>query len=256
MKKILFLFAVLLSFSSCTNTVSDNSEDLPYNIICFIDFSETPDWEDRMNSMKVIIQNSVINKLGYNAKLIILPLDKGSITGSKEILIGTTRDEFDYIPDMTAPPDEEKVARENLQKTRDSLINVFNTAFSVTSKERKSLQKGTDIFGAIDQAGQYITKGKNLIIFFSDMMNWSNDLKMEPGNFTLSAIEDKLAKSPALTLPESSIYVLTGNVSHIDADHFKAVKQFWEKYFQKQQIVLLDFSSGNVTQLEKLITNQ
>lgn len=254
MKKILFLFVVLCSGFSCTN--SDKSDKLPYNIICFIDFSETPDWEARMNSMKGIIQNSVINKLGFNVKLVILPLDKGSITGSKEILTGTTLDEFDYIPDMTAPVDEEKVAKENLQKTRDSLNNVFNTAFSITSTERKGLQKGTDIFGAIDQAGQYTTKGKNLIIFFSDMMNWSSDLKMEPGNYSSSTVDDKLAKSPDLTLPESSVYVLTGNVSHIDADHYKAVKQFWGKYFQKQQIELLDFSSGNVTQLEKLITNQ
>lgn len=249
------LLNVLVVLDSCDNADRKIKQQ---NVICFIDFSETPDWPDRMRSMKEVIKKSIIAKLPYNTKLVILPLDKSSANASKEILVATIADEFDFIPDGTASIDEEKVALEKIKKLKDSLIVKFDSEFDITTSERKGMQKGTDIFGALQQAQRYlnITEGnENSIILLSDMMNWNSTLKMESGNFNPSMLNSAIKEAPTSDLKGINILVYTGNTNYIDAVHYAVVKMFWEKYFKREQIKLIDYSSGALTSLENYISN-
>jgi len=237
------------TFTSCT-------KEKKKAIVCLIDFSETPEWNSRMEMLKQVTINSIISKISFNTSLVILPLDKASASGSEELLSGRTLNEFDYIPDMTAPPDEDRVSQENLQKTKDSLKQEFSQLFDKALQSRVGLQKGTDIFGALEQAKRYLPEGgQNIIILLSDMMNWSNDLKMEPGNFNTASIEQALKKVPAANLSNAKILIYTGQTGYLPADHFKTVQQFWEKYFSQNNIQLVDYSSGAITKLEETVAH-
>jgi len=252
---IFFLLLLVLLLNACKSS-ADKQAARQKQIVCFIDFSETADWPARMEKMQALVANSVIGKLSFNTKLIILPIDKASATGGKEILTGTTLDEFDYIPDMTSQVDEETVSKENLEKIKDSLKSIFNTRFPAILEERKGQARGTDIFGALEEAKRYATNTKNtLVILLSDMMNWSADLKMEQSNFNASNLEKGLEKAPAVQLSGSSVFVFTGDVSYIDAVHYNTVKSFWKQYFQKNNMPLIDYSSAAVSELEKNIGN-
>lgn len=239
---------LLVLTTGCNNIVKQK------NIICLIDFSETPEYESRMEHLRGVVNNSIISKIGYNTKLTVLPIDKASVSSSKEILCGLTLDQFDYIPEMTAAADEEKIATENLKKATDSLKTLFNQNFSDALKYRKEnkLDKGTDIIGALDQSKRYISNdGENLVIILSDMMNWTDNLKMEQGNFSSNSIETALKKSAPISLGNTKIFVYTGSTSYISGEHYKTVQGFWTKYFNQNNVSLIDYSSGAVSKLEE-----
>lgn len=255
-KIILFflLSTIVLIVISCTGSGNKIKQ---HTIVCYIDYSETQDWPERMNTMKAVIKNSLINKLSYNTQLVILPIDKSSSNASKEIIIENVADEFDFIPDGTASIDEEKVAANNLQKLRTDITTRFEKSFDKTASERIGLKQGTDIFGALQQAKRYfnLTKGgKFSIILLSDMMNWSPSLKMEEANFNVSNINKALQNAPVCDLKGVNVLVFTGETNYIDAGHYELVKKFWEKYFNREQLTLIDYSSGALSSLEKFIS--
>ena len=241
----------------CCFLLGCNNKQPHNNIICFVDFSEAPEWNKRLEDFRNLIQHAVIGNMRVEESIVVLPIDKASLTAGTEIYKATFKKELQYIPERTSPIDEDKVLAKNVQQDRDSFSSAFARRFETVKSERIKQIQGTDIFGALEQAKKYVEPDqKNIIILFSDMMNWSSELKMEPDNFSLSSVNIALQKAPSVQIFNARVIVFTGNLSQISQLHFKAVKQFWTEYFKKQNIELVEYSSGAVTSLEKAISSK
>ncbi|MFN4050409.1 MAG: hypothetical protein ACK4J3_19295, partial [Acinetobacter pittii] len=93
------------------------------------------------------------------------------------------------------------------------------------------------------------------IFLFSDMMNWTNTLKMEPQDkgFNSNTLESSLTKVRNVDLSNSTVIVLTGEQVDVSADHFNLVKSFWTKYFETNNSKLYDYNSASLTKLKEIM---
>lgn len=251
------LFSVLNSCDRSTQELSKLIEGKPesLNLICFVDFSGSIP-ESTKEDYKNIIIKDIIPSLGIKDKIVILPIDYGTQTGSKEIFAVNFGDR-EYVSKMT--PLNEKPAKEksNLKLRKDSLIQSLNENYSAISKEREKYAHGTDIFGALQTSKQYIGKDKNnLIIFFSDMEQSDGKINMEKELSNDINIEKLIEKSPTADLKETEIIVYTGEQPKLSIDKYKLYKEFWEKYFSRYSVKLASYESGNKSVIvEKLKMN-
>jgi hypothetical protein len=116
------------------------------------------------------------------------------------------------------------------------------------------LQQGTDILGALGYSGKYYEDDQeNIIIFLSDMMNWSGNLKMEEGHFDGSMVDKKLNETPNVEGKSAKVIVITGDITNISSKHFEVVSDFWNKYFKKNNFILVDYTSAGKAKLEELM---
>lgn len=75
----------------------------------------------------------------------------------------------------------------------------------------------------------FLWYGNSFIIILSDMMNWSDRLKMEPGSsqFTEKSLPAALKNVPAVEMPNAKVLVLTAAIpSNVTQKHFELVKSF------------------------------
>ncbi len=249
------LIAMALLISSCNSSCT--KKVVHKNIICYIDFSVNPNWDARINYYGDVINNSIIKNMSYNDRIVILPIDNGTTTNSQEILNNSLKKQFDYIPDGISPLDEDRVAEENLEKDKKAFCDAFNTNISSAKISRANLTKGTDITGALQDVSKYYQEGQeNIIVLLSDMMNWSGNLKMEEGSFTAELIDKKLAELSSIEGKNVKVIVHTGDITNISSKHFSIVNEFWKKYFEKNNFVLYDYSSGGKAKMEELLVSR
>lgn len=243
----LVLFVTIL-VSSC------EKEKVHKNIICYVDFSENPNRAKRVADYAEVINNSIIKNMSFNDRIVILPIDNGTITNNIELLDKSLKKQFDYIPDGTSPLDEDRVAQENLDKDIKAMTDEFNASIAKALTDRANLTKGTDIIGALNGIGTYYqARQKNIVVLLSDMMNWSSNLKMEQGSFTANMVDKKLAELPTIDGQKAIVLVHAGDITNISNDHYNAVNGFWKKYFDKNNFSLDDYSSTGKSKLEEII---
>lgn len=225
------------------------------NIICVVDFSDSKNAATRLQFYMTVIKDNIIPTLGLHDKIVVMPIDKASITNSSDILLDDLS-ERTFEPDMASPMEEEQIIKENLKKFKDSLAIAFSRNFQVAVNSRSISSHGTDIFGALDIAKSKLRKGDdNYLILLSDMMNWSNTLNMEPGNnnFNKGTVDEILGNVPDITMPNTTALVLTAEQVEVSAEHFQLVQSFWTKYFAKNQVRLFDYNSASISKLDEML---
>lgn len=224
------------------------------NIICYIDFSENPNFDKRVNYYNDVMNNSIIGNMSFEDRIVVLPIDNGTLTNSSEIIIDSLKKQSDYVPDGTSPLDEDAVAQKNADTEKKKISKDLTAKIQQAKLDRSGLKKGTDIIGALSSANKYYEDGQdNIVIFLSDMMNWSNNLKMEEGSFNASMIDSKLAELPKIDGKSANVLIHTGDLTNISEKHFNILNQFWTKYFQNNKFTLVDYSSGSTSKLDELV---
>lgn len=247
--RIILSAIVLLSIASCEKQKS-------MNVICLVDFSKTIEGST-VNWYKKTIEEGILRKEGFKDRLTVLPIDFGSQTASEEIFkVDFSKNNYE---NEFAGLQADEVKMKNHQDSIGSAIKKFNISFSNARITRAGFDKGTDIFGALKQAEKYFDPEKvNLIVVFSDMLQFTDKTRMNFENHLNSSdeIEKHLSIADKADLSNIQVIVLTGVQSNIRPEKFNVVKSFWEKYFQNCNGNLIDYSSGAVTRMEELISNQ
>lgn len=225
------------------------------NFICVVDFSDSKNALERLQFYMNVIKDNIIPKLGIYDKISVIPIDNASLTNSSDIILEDLSTN-NFEPEMASPMEEEQLTKENLRKYKESLSLRFVQNFQNVINQRNKSNQGTDIFGALE-----VVKGKlkvaddNYLIILSDMMNYNSTLNMEPDNkgFDRSALDDILAKISNNEMPNTIALVLTGEQVEATPEHFKLVKTFWTKYFEKNRIKLYDYNSASVSKLNEMM---
>lgn len=246
----ILIFASLTLITSCKREVPKGN-----NIICLIDFSDAQNSNERLLFYMTAIKKNIIPKLGIYDKITILPIDKASVTNSSDIFLANLS-EIEFEPEMASPMEEEQIIQDNLKKYKSTLTITFDKKFQETINTRTKSNHGSDIFGALEVAKNKLNpQDDNYIILFSDMMNWSNSLKMEPNNvnFNYKTLDAQLEKIQKIDFENSKIIIITGEQIEVSSDHFNLVKTFWTKYFFLNNSNLIDYNSASLTKLDELI---
>lgn len=249
---ITLLIATIALMTSC-KCGQKREEPKGKNIVCLIDFSDAKNANERLLFYMTSIKENIIPKLGLNDKLTVLPIDRASVTNSSDIFLANLSQK-NFEPEMASPMEEEQIIQDNLKKYKDTLSVKFEESFQTAINNRNKSSLGTDIFGALEVAKNKLSSSdENYICLFSDMMNWTNTLKMEPQDFNAGKLEHSLAKAQNVDLSNANIIVLTGEQLEVSADHFNLVKSFWTKYFQSNNAKLYDYNSGSLTKLKEVM---
>lgn len=242
--------SLILTMAICITIQSCKKEKIHRNIICLVDFSVNPQWEARLDYYEDVIASSVVPNMSYEDRLVVLPIDNGSVTNSEELLDDSLKKQFDYIPDGTSPMVEDEVSETNLKKDLEKIAEKLSENLQNTRASRSDLKKGTDILGALSGATNYYQPGqRNIIILLSDMMNWSSKLKMEPGSFDSAMIEAKLSEIGVIDGQGTVVIVHTGDITNVSNEHFLTIKDFWTRFFKQNGFSLEDFSSAGRSNL-------
>ena len=252
--KPIIILTIAITFVSC-KWGSTREEPKGKNIICMVDFSHSKNSNQRLLFYMNTIEKEIFPKLNCYDKILVIPIDNASITNTTDIFA----DDFskiDFEPEFSSPMEEEKLTMENLKKYQDSISNVFRINFNSALSDRALANNGTDIFGAIDIIKSRISANDdNYLIFFSDMMNYTKSLNMEPSNtnFNSSMIDKILLSTPVFNQSNITVLVLTGEQVEVTLEHFTLVKKFWVKYFEKNNIKLFDYNSASLSKLKELM---
>ncbi len=229
------------------------------NIVCVVDFSESSNRAERLHFYQEVIEKNIIPALGEYDKLMIIPLDKESLTNSSDILVADFST-HNFRPEIASPMEEDAILQATLKKARDSVAVVFVTNFKQAINDRTTGKQATDIFGALDIAkGRLNNHDKNYLIMLSDMMNWSSSIKMEPANkaFTTGNNAAGLAENaPQCDLQKCMALVVTGKQVDASSEHFRKVQEFWQAYFKKNNATLHDYSSVSLVKLRELMAEK
>jgi hypothetical protein len=225
------------------------------NIVCVVDFSDSKNATERMQFYMHVIKNNIIPTLGQYDKITVIPIDKTSITNSSDILLKDLSSK-EFVPENASPVEEDELTASNLKKYIDTLQTEFEKNFQLAITSRSKDNHGTDIFGALSVVQIKFKDTKdNYLIMLSDMMNWSNTLKMEPadGVLTNGTLSNCLTKIPNYEMPNTTALVLTAEQVEVSPEHFQLVKSFWTKYFEKNKIQLFDYNSASIAKLNEMM---
>lgn len=253
--KSLFACVAIVCFLSSCKWGKERPAPRGKNIICVVDFSDSKNAVERLKFYMTVIKDNIIPNLGLHDKITVIPIDKASITNSSDILLKDLST-INFEPEQSSPMEEEQITLGNLKKYKDTLITSFAQNFQAAIDNRNKSQHGTDIFGALEVVkGKLKANDDNYVIMLSDMMNWTNTLKMEPGNnaFNNSTLDDIVSKVPNFEMSKTTALVLTAEQIEVSPEHFKLVQSFWTKYFAKNQIKLFDYNSASVSKLNELM---
>lgn len=251
---IISLIAIFFLLYSCK---WGSKKELPKgkNIICVVDFSDSKNASERLMFYMKVIKDNIIPKLDSYDKISVIPIDNASVTNSFDIILeDLSKQEFE--PEMASPMEEEKITKDNLRKYKDSLALVFMHNFQNVTNRRNKSNHGTDIFGALELVRGKLKMGDdNYIILLSDMMNYNSTLNMEPDNkeFNITTLDDILAKISSNDMPKTTALVLTAEQVEATPEHFRLVKIFWTKYFEKNHIKLYDYNSASLSKLNEMM---
>jgi hypothetical protein len=248
---VFILIAVALTvadFSGCKKHLRHK------NIVCVMDLSDDPQFPGRVAYYERTASKLLIERADFNDRIVFIPVDHGSLTNNAEIAEYTFKSQGAYTPDGTSPLDEDSLATQNLnvEKARDT--GGFKNQLARVVNARKDLTRGTDLISALNNTLKYYQPDEdNELVLFSDMMNWSAELKMEPGSFSAGMIAEKLTIMPPLDGKNIQVFIHTGALTNIPNEHFLAVEAFWTKYFRLHHFILADYSSTSTDALIKLM---
>lgn len=259
--KLNFLIAVtsvaflLCSCNGCHHWGTKPPKPTGKNIVCVADFSDSKNAAERLQFYMNVITDNIIPSLGQYDKITVIPIDKTSITNSSDILLKDLSKK-EFVPENASPVEEDELTQANLKKYIDTLQSEFVKNFKAAITSRNKDNHGTDIFGALSVVQTKFKDTKNnYLIMLSDMMNWSNALKMEPSDadFNSSTLDHYLNKTPNYEMPSTKALVLTAEQVEVSPEHFRLVQLFWTKYFVKNQINLYDYNSASLARLNEMM---
>ena len=84
------------AFLSACFTSCDNKAEVHKSIICYIDFSENPNWDQRVGYYADVVNNSIIKNMSFNDRIVVLPIDNGTTTNSSELIDRSLKKQFAY----------------------------------------------------------------------------------------------------------------------------------------------------------------
>ena len=114
----------------------------------------------------------------------------------------------------------------------------------------------TDIIGGLRIAGKYFRNDmRNIIIVFSDMIQYSPELKMSKNEIT-DKIQNQFANISIPEIKGGEVLVLTGEQPSITPVQMNNIKLFWQSFLQKQDALVIGYGSGELIDLNKLITSK
>ncbi len=251
MKNLTFFIIGLVAF-----TLTSCKEEKTKNIIVLIDTSGTID-SNTIEWYKSTTENSVIKKMGMKDRLMVLPIDYGSQTASQEIF----RVDFsknNYKNEFAGLQAEEV----EIQSHNDSInteILKFNLSFEKSKSNRAKYNKGTDIIGSLNEASKYYDpNAENIIVIFSDMMQYTDESKMNMETQLNSSkdIEIYLSKVDPIYLNGYKILILTGLQDNVKPNKYNSIKSFWELYISNNGGDLIDYSGAMQSKLEESISTK
>lgn len=256
MKNSLLIFVLLIftiSFQSCdeVKNILEDDEKESLNIICFIDFSGSIP-KNTLEWYKNCVRDNIIKSMKIKDRIVILPIDYGSSTSSQEIL---TLDfsQFNYSKPLTPIGQREKSESDLFNKIKDSIILKFDSNYVQTVLNREKFSGGTDIIGALRQSQKYIdNKTFNLVVIFSDMIMETENINLVSSYRKKTDTGKLVDKLDNITLDSTGVIILTGEQPDISVTQAEYTKNFWQKYFDKQKINLLDYNSGGISVLVKI----
>ena len=250
MKRIISLSlvtALMFATQSC-------KQEQPLNIVILADFSSSRD--STMDWYRQTITTGVMLKMTPRQRLVVLPIDYASETGSSEIF------SVDYTPNRYeneyAGLQGADVEKQNHLDSVRVAISRFEPAFEEARRRRTKLHQGTDVIGALKAAKKYFrTDERNLVVILSDMEQVTDktDLNFERNLNSPAEIERYLKRVEKIDLSGMDIIVLTGMQSDITPAKFNAVSGFWQKYVSQSGGHLIDYSSGAVAKLEDAVSH-
>ncbi len=244
---VLFVFVGL--FTAC------KPASKPKNFIVTVDFSSSRD-SLVIHWYKQTIQQSILRKMGKGDRIIILPVDHNSELWGQEIFkVDFSAYNFE---NEFAGLQKEEIERKNFQDSVTVAMKIFEQNFDAAKAARYNFNNGTDVLGALKQSQKYILPDhKNILILLCDMMQVTDkkELNLEDNLQSTEQIDKSLKSIKAIELPETKVMVLTGPQVNMAIGKFNVIKAFWEKYFEKANVELLDYSSTAVTKLEQVVTN-
>lgn len=233
----------VLSLLSGVFLLSCGSAPEPVNILCLVDFSSSVS-KETLKWYGTVIKEDVISALGPSDKLIVLPIDFGSQSGSKEIFITDLGDKkFSNMFD--SPTRKDDIVKRRLAAHLEKLSPAFDSSFNAAINSRDEYKHQTDIIGAVIQADKYYQKSsRNLIIVFSDMLQETENLDL-PGVLNSSKdFQPVIEKIDISKLHNQDIMVITGEQPGFNSNFFNKLKKFWKLVFEKAGLNLLDFESA------------
>jgi hypothetical protein len=244
----ILLAAVIRIFLQC-NTEAPK----PRNLVVLVDLSSS-----RNSAIQQwyiwVIKAVIFPSLKKNDRITIIPVDRYSLTASKEIL-SIDFSNYRYGNEYNGLQSGQ-IENKNHQDSIHAITSRLDTSFAATIRERKDFQKGTDIFNALKGSKRYlITDSRNIIVLLCDMQQYTDKaiMNFEDHLNNQAEVEKFLQKSDPLDLLKAEIVVLTGHLSNILPQKFSALRSFWEGYFTKSNCELRDYSSESVEILKNIL---
>ncbi len=251
MKKVSFYFVLVflftITFFSCSNSKSNESS----NFICLVDFSKsippsTLDW------YREVIKNNIIANLGAKDRVTVLPIDYGSQTSSSEIFVADLQKQS-FRKQFDSPLQQDIIAKRRLKIYIDSIEVLFDSAFNKAKVERSKYSQGTDIIGGFTQANKYFTPGQNnMMVAFTDMIQETEQLDLYKSLSSEKDINILLKKAPIPNFNKFDVFIMTGEQPKIKIEKYELLKKFWQTYFSKTNLNLIQYESGG----ENILVNK
>jgi hypothetical protein len=230
-----------------------NEAPRPRNLVVLVDLSSS-----RNSAIQQwyiwVIKAVIFPSLKKNDRITIIPVDRYSLTASKEIL-SIDFSEYRYANEYNGLQ-RGQIENKNHQDSIRAITSRLDTSFAATIRERKDFQKGTDIFNALKGSKRYLlSEYRNILVLLCDMQQYTDKATMnfEDHLNNQADVEKFLQKSDSIDLLKTEITVLTGHLSNISPQKFSALRSFWEGYFAKSNCELLDYSSESVEILKNIL---
>jgi hypothetical protein len=238
MKQVLVVvsFGLLAFFQSCTKAV-------PKNIVCLVDLSLSRD-STVLSWYRTVIIDNIMNHLGPQDRLTILPIDGNSETASTELL-SIDLSKYRYGNEF-AGLQQKEIEAESLRDTIDREAARLDQSFNRAHNNRMQFRGGTDVLGAIRESIRYKASGyQNVLVIFSDMLQDGAGIHLEK-DLQKSNVAAVLEAVEQVDLTNTTVIVLTG-WQNIEPERFALIRSFWQQYFDRCSAASLEFSSGAVS---------
>ncbi|MGF7078862.1 hypothetical protein [Mucilaginibacter sp. UYCu711] len=246
---LFLLIGFLFAASSCTKPVKNRL------FLMFPDASGSIDYNTKIEYKNNLRQTIAAAKPGD--KIILLPIDAGTVNNSTELATITVPDQTTF-KDETDPPQEADI----LQKARfDSYLKNELAKFDsciVNYLKRSTYRNGTDIIGAFDVAMLYkvdTSKFIPTIIIMSDGLNCSPELNLEKGFGITQPNAQILDNHKNIDLKDWHVFFLTGNNPKMSAKRYLYAKTFWLNFLKAdhaREDNVFYASGANTVLIEKL----
>ncbi len=233
------LFLVLLV---CENGC-DNEKLERLNIICLIDYSGTLS-NDVVQNYAKIISHDIYGNLKYRDKITIIPIDEGAKTNATKIFTDdlTTQKEFSKQSDGLTHK-QDSIKSRVLKYIEPKMDSLYDTIM-IQKELRRKFTNETDIISAIQQASLLLEKNSdinkynsiNVLIFFSDMLNESDEFNLRTLNAKNDTqLDDILVKQASENhIPDlKNCIVFVNGRTGASNKVVDNTQYFWTQYFKK-----------------------